>query len=410
MQFKRQAGGRPARILISLLLLTSIVAVFVGCSQASAQPTTPAVNPTVAVVTQAQPTTPPTTVSAPSSTTGITSTEGARVTGNFLSASQAAVAFQIPGRIKEYLVKEGDTVKKGDVLVSLDTSTAELQVAQAQAALALAEARLKQTQAPLTQEQQDAAKAALAAAEAQFQRVAKGPLPNEVAAAKANLDRAKAIVDQAQAAYDKAGGASNPYSALLPTSVNLQQATAGYEAALAQYKLAVDHPTPSELAGVAAQLAQAKAAVSQLTPSAENLAIAQAGVDQAQAAVALAQAGLANAKIVAPIDGTVVLVGPKVGEYVNPGVPVVTLADLTRMQVQASVDELTLSGLKLGQPAILSVDALGGKTLPAKISKIGLFASSATGVTSVPVTLDVDSGAADVYPGLSATVQFEAAQ
>lgn len=395
VKFSRLGFGLTL-VLVSAFMLGACSGV-----QAQAQPTAaPA-----AVVAQA--TAIPSPTAAPADTSN-DSSSGARVTGNFLSASQAAIAFQAPGRIKEYVAKEGDTVKKGDALVTLDTTILEFQVAQAEAALNLAQARLKQTQTPLTQEQQDAAQAALAAAEATFQRVSKGPLPDDLAAAKANLDRAKAVLDQAQAAYDKAGGASNPYSGLLPTSVNLQQATAGYDAALAQYNLAKNHPTLPELAGAALQLAQAKAAISQLTPTAENLAIAQAGVDQAQAAVSLAKTSLSNAKLVAPFDGTVVLVGPKVGEYVNAGTVVITLADLSRMQILANVDELTLGGLKVGQNATLFVDALSGKTLPAKISKIGLFATTTGGVTSVPVTLDVDATGTSVYPGLSATVQFEA--
>ena len=396
------------RMLGSVTLVLATVFVLGGCAQAQTQNTTASSVPTAVIVTSAQPTAAQPTTAPTVTSANENSANGARVTGNFLSASQAAIAFQTPGRIKEYRVKEGDKVKKGDALVKLDTSIAELQVAQAEAALALAQARLKQTQTPLTQEQQDAAKAALAAAEANFDRVRKGPLPDELAAAKANLDRAKAIVDQAQAAYDKAGGASNPYSALLPTSVNLQQATSGYEAALAQYNLAKNHPTIAELAGVATQLAQARAAISQLTPTAENLAMAQAGVDQAQAAVDLAKASLANSTLVAPFDGTVVLTGAKVGEYVNPGVSVITLADLTKMQILANVDELTLSDLKIGQKAVLTMDALGGTTLPAHVSKIGLFATTTGGVTSVPVTLDVDSTDAQVYPGLSATIEFGA--
>ncbi len=334
-------------------------------------------------------------------------TFGARVTGNFLSAQQAMIAFQLPGRLKEYLVQEGATVKAGEPLAVLDTTTLELQIAQAKAALSLAQARSKQAQTPASAETLAAAEAGLRAAESNFARVSAGPTADDLALAKANLDRAKAALDQAQALYDKAGGATNPMAGLLPTSVGLQQATSGYEAALAQWNLAKNHPTTAELAGVAAQLAQAKSVVAQLTPTAENLAIAQAGVDQAQAALDLASATLENATITAPFDGTVVSTGPKVGEYVNPGVPVVTLADLAHMQVLANVDEITLSELKVGQPAILFVDALGDQTLTGRIAKIGLWATSGGGVTSVPVTLDVDPSEAKVYPGLSATVQFE---
>lgn len=406
MKVERQ--GNLVRRLgsVSAMLALGLVAVFffVNCA---GSPANAAAAPTqVAAALQAT-AVPPTPTPAPASNSNANAA-GARVTGNFMSASQAAIAFQAPGRIKEIKVKEGDKVKAGDPLATLDTSLLEFQVAQAQAALMLAQARLQQTQAPASAETQAAALAAEKAAEANFARVSQGPNADELTVAKTNIDRAKAALDQAQAVYDKAGGATNPYAGLLPTSVALQQATLGYQAAVAGYNIAKNHPTLVELAGAAAQLAQAKSIVAQLTPTAENLTIAQAGVAQAQAAVDLAKASVGNGTIVAPFDATVVLLGPKVGEYANPGVAIVTLADLSKMQIVANVDEITLSGLKVGQTATLSVDALGQQTLTAHISKVGLWATSSGGVTSVPVTLDVDSTGANVYPGLSATVQFGA--
>lgn len=397
-EWKRRIGPLGATVALGLVAVVFIA----SCSAL------PAASVPTPVAVSIQPTAVPPTPTPLPVTTSASDIPGARVTGNFLSASQAPIAFQMPGRIKELKVKESDTVKAGDPLAVLDTAILEFQIAQAEAALSLAQARLKQTQSPASAETQAAALAAVKAAEAQFARVSQGPNKDELTLAKANVDRAKFVLDQAQAAYDKTGGASNPNSGLLPTTVGLQQATTGYEAALAQYNIAMNHPTTAELAGAAAQLAQAKSIAAQLVPTAENLAIAQAGVDQAQAAVDLARASLANATINAPFAGTVVLLGPKVGEYVNPGVPVVTLADLGKMQVVANVDELTLHGLAVGQPATLFVDALGEQTLPAHISKIGLWATSVGGVTSVPVTLDVEATNAAVYPGLSATVQFEA--
>lgn len=424
----RRVGSFGAMAALGLVA----VVFFVNCGG------TPAVNvqadPTTVAVLQAT-AVPPTPAAAPASNNN-SNANGARVTGNFISITQAPIAFQSPGRIKEILVKEGDTVKKGDALASLDTTLLDFQIAQTEAAVnsakagvntaqggvSLAQARLKQTQTPANAESQLAAQAAVKAAEANFARVSAGPGKNEVAVAKSNLDRAEAAVKQAQALYDRAGGATNPVSELLPTALGLQQATFGYEAALAGYNLSTDHPTVAELAGAAAQLAQAKSLVAQLTPTAENLAIAQAGIAQAQSGVEQAQAGVnqaqaaldlakanrANSTLVAPFDGTVVLTGPKVGEYVNPGVAIVTLADLSKMQVVANVDEITLSGLKMGQTATLYVDALGTQTLTAHISKIGLWATSSGGLTSVPVTLDVDGSTANVYPGLSTTVQFGA--
>jgi HlyD family secretion protein len=55
----------------------------------------------------------------------------------------------------------------------------------------------------------------------------------------------------------------------------------------------------------------------------------------------------------------------------------------------------------------LTVDAIGGRTLTGKVRKIGLLGTATTGVVSVPVTVDIDPTDAAIYPGLSATVDFQ---
>ncbi len=276
--------------------------------------------------------------------------------GTMMSANQATLGFQMAGRVQEIKAKEGDKVRAGDVIATLDTTTLDLQVAQAQAAL-------------------DAANATL-------DKVKAGPTVEEVTIAKSNLDRAQAALDQAQAAYDRIGGASNPFIAMTPQSLALQQASSAQQAAVAAYRQAVNHPTSTEL-----RTAQAQAA-------------------QAQAALDLARQNVANARIKAPFDGSVVWVGPHVGESVSPGAPAVSVADLTHMQVQAGVDENALANIRLGQSATIAADALPGQALTGHVSKIGLLAATTAGIVSVPVTIDVDASQAPIDPGLSATVQI----
>lgn len=277
--------------------------------------------------------------------------------GNLVSANQASLAFQLGGRVKEIDVKEGDQVKAGALLASLDTSMIEFQIAQAQAALD--------------------------AATATHDKVKAGPTKDDVLIAKSNLDRAKAALDQAQAAYDRAGGDSNPFSGMLPQSLALQQAYSAYQGAQASFNLTVNHPTATELA------------------------LAQAQVAQAQAALNLAKQNITNAKIVAPMDSTILWIGPHVGETAAPGAPAITLADLTHMQVQIGVDENTLSLIKVGQTATITLDALPGKTLTGKVSRIEQMATLTAGIVSVPVRVDIDPTDAPIYPGLSATVEIE---
>ncbi|CAG0962531.1 hypothetical protein ANRL3_00976 [Anaerolineae bacterium] len=285
-----------------------------------------------------------------------TAPSGIKATGILISENQASLSFQIGGRIKEVSVKEGDKVKAGAILASLDTGTLETQIAQAQALF---------NAAMLT-----------------FDKVKAGPTVDDVAIAKSNLDRAKAGVDQTQAAYDRIGGQSNPFIAMTPQSLALQQATLTYQAAIAQYNLTINHPTAQELAGAAAQVAQAQLALDQ------------------------AKQTLINARLIAPIDGTLVSLTAKVGEAATVSVPVALVADLTKMQAVVNVDENSLASIKVGQPAALTLDALGGRTLTGKVRKIGLLGTSTTSVVSVPVTVDIDPSDAVIYPGLSATVEF----
>jgi multidrug resistance efflux pump len=143
------------------------------------------------------------------------------------------------------------------------------------------------------------------------------------------------------------------------------------------------------------------------TPSANDLKSAQAAVDQAKAAVDLAKQNIANAKIVAPFDGTVLWVTPHLGESAAPSSPEFILADLTKMQVVVGVDETTLGYIKLGQTASLTSDSLLGKALTGRVSKIGLLATNTAGIINVPVTIEVDPSDAIIAPGLSASVEIQ---
>ncbi|MBI5304248.1 MAG: efflux RND transporter periplasmic adaptor subunit [Chloroflexi bacterium] len=344
---------------IGVALLVIGVTLIVACSAERPTATTTSATTTPVIIAHSaeQPTT-PASASSVSRVADRTAASTVKATGNLLSENQVTLSFQIGGRVKEVFVKEGDKVKAGMVLASLDTGTLETQVVQAQALFN--------------------------AAMATFDKVRAGPTPDEVAIARSNLERAKAGVDQAQAAYDRIGGATAPFIAMMPQSLALQQATQTYQAAIAQYNLAVNHPTAQELATAAAQVAQAQLALDQ------------------------AKQTLINAKLIAPSEGTVVAFTAKVGESATTGVPMATVADLSKMQVLVNVDENTLASVKVGQSVKLSLDVLNGQMLTGRVRKIGLLGTSTTNIVSVPVTIDIDPTDAPIYPGLSATIEFQA--
>ncbi len=346
-------------------------------------------------------------IAAPLQNAGLTSDAAAtsvRAIGTFASANQASLAFQMAGRVKTISVKESDAVHAGDLLVSLDTTTLDLQVAQAQAALDTAQARLDQLKNPSSSDVA-AAQAQVAAAQAALAQL-KMPTANDLLMAKADLNMAQATLNQAQAAYDRVGGASNPFISMTPQSLALQQASDVFVKAQAAYT-ARTNPSDAQLKQAQALVEQAQAQLNRLTnPSPNDSKTAQAAVAQAQAALDLTKQNVANARIVAPFDGTVVWLGPHLGESAAPNAPMVTLADLSHMQVQIGVDENTLAQLKLGQTAAITADALPGQTFTGHISKIGLLATTTAGIISLPVTIDVDATNAPIAPGLSAAVEI----
>ncbi len=179
--------------ILILILLTLFAA---GCSGAPTPTTkgTPTVSPQEAAVT---------------------------AKGTLVPARFANIAFSVAGTVAQINVKKGDTVKAGDVLALLDTQDLNLQVKSAQDGLDLAQSTLAQTKIPATPEEIQSAQAAYDSAVAALNKLQRGPTADDVAILKATLEKSKAALDQAQAAYDRAGGASNPYIQLVPQSLQL---------------------------------------------------------------------------------------------------------------------------------------------------------------------------------------------
>jgi RND family efflux transporter MFP subunit len=92
-----------------------------------------------------------------------------------------------------------------------------------------------------------------------------------------------------------------------------------------------------------------------------------------QSAIATAArlgAVVAKSKIVAPIDGVVLVRHAEAGETVAPGAPLVTIADLSRTRVEAEIDEYDVGRVKLGAPATIRAEGLDGQTWQGKVEEI----------------------------------------
>ncbi len=292
------------------------------------------------------------------------------VVSGFIESEQVNVTSEVSGRITALGANEGDRVTAGQILVQLDPALLDAQIAQAQAAVETAKAQLAQIQNGPRPADVSAARAALAAAQQNADKVRAGPTMDQVTQLKAQIDNAKAVLDQAQAAYDRVGGASNPSIGMLPQSVQLQQATNNFKAAVAAYNDALTHPTPAELAAAQSQVAQAQAALDHLTPTGDQIAVAQAQVKQAQEALAVLQVQTSKLTITSPTNGVVAQRAVNVGETAAPGAALLTVTTLDPVKLTIYVPETRLGQIKLGDEIGVQVDSFPGRVFQGKVTFI----------------------------------------
>ena len=246
--------------------------------------------------------------------------------GSVLPWREVIITPKVAGRIEKILVKEGDLVKAGDLLVKLEQTDFILGLKQAEAALATAQANLANLLAGTRPEKIEQAKAALHQAEANLVNVEK------------EYQRIKRLA---------------AIEAVAPRQ--LDAVTAQYESALAQVKQA-----------------QEQLEMLQKGPTKEEIEVAKAQVKQAEATVAVAQNYLRDSQIRAPFSGfiTARFVDEGVQVYTTPKTDILKLTDVGQVKIEASVPERYYQRIKIGTKAQIKIDALPGEIFPGRVSRI----------------------------------------
>lgn len=286
-----------------------------------------------------------------------------------MEARTVDVAAKVAGRITRQLVREGDPVKPDQLLLELALPEIDAKLAQAQAARTAAQA--KQTM------------------------VDEGARPQEIAAAKANWERAEAGATLARQTYAR-------IDALFKEGLVAQQR---YDEARAQSLSA------SELARAAqAQYEIAKIGARQGEKTAAAALVAQAG-DGVQEVSSLAAEAQVKAPLAAQVDR--VILGP--GELAPAGFPLVTLVDLSDQWASFNLREDELPGIAIGTVFEGRVPAIGNKTLKFRVSYIsprGDYAtwrstrqSSGYDMRSFEVRARPESPEPALRPGMSVLVE-----
>ena len=281
-------------------------------------------------------------------------------------ATRIDVAARVDGRIASRPAERGADVGKGDVLLAIDNPQLLARLREALAARAVAEADLA--------------------------RIKVGTRAEVVAARKAAITAADASAKLAQQTYDRTRQLTEKDFASVQ---KLDEATASLDVArrtLEQARLAYDE------------------AVAGFTP--EERGVAAAAVDKAAAAITTLKAQVDELVVKAPMAAQVYQVNAEIGEYVSPGVPLLSLVDLSDVWIRFDMREDLLKGLKPGDRFTVRIPALGDRTVQVAVRTIatrgeyaGWRATRATGDFDLRTfevrTYPVDP-VAGLRPGMSA--------
>ena len=262
-----------------------------------------------------------------------------------------------PAVVKKILVREGDHVKQGQLLLELDDADA-----RAQAAKALAQLR---------------------AAEADLQAAQTGGTHEQVLTTQSDLEKAQAERSDAQRNFDAVQ--------------RLQQngAAAPAEAEAARNRLTK--------ANADVQLLQSRLKNPFSSPEMEKV---QANLTQARAAYTAAQQLLRNLNVRAPFAGIVYTLPVRASAYVNGGEVLVQVANLKDIQVRAFVDEPEIGRLAVGEKVEIRWDAVPGRTWEGKLTRVPASVSTVGTRTVGEITTEIDNFDRKLLPNVNVNVSI----
>ena len=327
-----------------------------------------------------------------------------------VEARNIRVGSKVGGRIDKVLVREGDSVEPGQVLVMFDDKELEATLSQMRAAAEKAERGFRP-------EEIAEARAAAAQAQAEYEQRRNGYRQEDIEAAKADFDRATADEIRTHLDFQR-------YDALAQKDlVSKQQrdtAEANWKMALAQ-KQNAQHKLdelrkgyrPEEIAAAEARYRQTQATLEKFEKGNRR-----EDVDVAKAALALEEARYRERQVTAPSAATVEVLDVRPGDLIAPNTPIATLLERDQIYVRIYIPETQIGHVQLGEKAEIRVDSFPHQVFNGVVEQINQQAEFLPRNVQTReervhqvfgVKVRIDDTSRRVRAGMAADVKFNAA-
>lgn len=247
--------------------------------------------------------------------------------GTVEARTSVELAFRVSGRVQRVLVEEGMAVRAGQLVAEIDPGDYQLALEAAQARQAAAQAQLEKALSGSRRQELEQARIALKQAEDEYRRMKR--------------------------LFDRGSLAANDF----------QKFEAAWQAARTRHELAVEGARREDIRAAQAELQLAKA----------------------QRETAARQ--VADTRLIAPISGIVARRAIDQGEMAAAGQPVISIVDLSQVNVHVAVPEADVAAVKPGQRAEVRVPALGERCFPGQVELVGVAADPASRTYTARIVL-----------------------
>lgn len=278
--------------------------------------------------------------------------------GTLLAYRKVRIASETGGNIEALYFEKGDKVRKGQLLCEISTSSILLEVQKASASLEAAKSNLEKIQ--------------------------KGSRPEEILIAKSALREADAILLEAEHNFKRIN--------------DLHEFRSVSESAYDSAKRSL------EMARAKMESAKQQLSLTRQGPRVEDRKTARANMEQARAALGMAEDHLRKSRLHAPCDGIIAFRDVEQGEFIPRGTTITKIVDLKRLKIQVSLSERDIHILEKHKLFEFTVDAMPQKTFSCRLSFVSPAADPAT--RSFPLELMVEAPDQGMADGMTVRIKF----